>query len=151
MVVNSVGRVQVSVGRPDTTIQAWRNAERLAKRPGERFERSVIGIETDFGHRELCPRQLPGRSFQQQSSPHGNRRLLDHRPEQSIKLGAASISVAGEALAVLLLVERFQNHAAKPLRFIHKRKIPLQGPCSPDRKSQNDGFALLRPGNEATS
>ena len=39
-----------------------------------------------------------------------------------IELGAASICVAGEALGILLLVERFQNHPAEPLCFIHKEK-----------------------------
>ena len=50
------------------------------------------------------------------------------------------MSVTGQALGILLLVERFQNHSAEPLRFIHKRKIPFQGPRSPDRTSQNYDF-----------
>jgi hypothetical protein len=51
------------------------------------------------------------------------------------------MSVAGQGFGILLPVERFQNHSAKPLRFIHKRKIPFQDPRSPDQESQNDGFS----------
>jgi hypothetical protein len=54
------------------------------------------------------------------------------------------MSVAGQSLGILLPVERFQNHTAEPLRFIHKRKIPFQVTRSPDRKSQNDSFNAPR-------
>ena len=141
--MNTVRRVQVSIGRPHAAIQTWRNAKRLTECPGERLKGCVIGIQTDFRYRKLRARQLPRRSFQQQSPPHGNRGFLDHRPKQPIKLGSAPMSVAGETFGVLLLVERFQNHPTEPLRFVHKRKISFQGRRAPDRKSQN--FAASPP------
>jgi hypothetical protein len=76
------------------------------------IERSIICVKTDVCHRELRTRQLPCRSFQQQPAAHGNRRLLGHRPEDSVKLRPASIGLAGEALGALLLVERFKDHSA---------------------------------------
>lgn len=110
--MNSVRRVQVSMCRTHSAIQAGGDAKRLSERPGERFERSVVCVETDVRHRQLCTGQLPCGSFQQQPPAHSHRRLLDHRPEQSIKLRAASIGVAGKALCILLLVKRFQHHSA---------------------------------------
>jgi hypothetical protein len=53
VVVNSVSGVEVSERRPHAPIQAWGNAEGLSERPCERFQRSVICVETDVGHREL--------------------------------------------------------------------------------------------------
>ena len=55
--------------------------------------------------------------------------------------------MASQTLCILLLVERFQNDSPQPLRFIHKRKIPFQGPRAPDRASQNGAaltFLILR-------
>src|SRR5262249_54738233 len=98
MVRYSVRRMQVSVCGPHTTIQARRNTERLPECPRERFQRSVICVETDVCHGELGTRQLPCRSFQQQPAAHGDRRLLGDCPEHSIKLRPASISVAGKVL-----------------------------------------------------
>src|SRR5882762_4653345 len=52
-VVNSIRCVEVSVRCPHAAIEARRDAEGISERPGERFQRSVIRVETDVCHREL--------------------------------------------------------------------------------------------------
>ena len=111
-VVNSIRSVEASVRRPHAAIETRGNAEGITESPGERFQRSVIGVETDVCHRESGARQLPCRPFQQQPAAHGDRRLLDQRPEHTIKLCPASISVAGETARILLLIERIKNDFA---------------------------------------
>jgi len=87
-------------------------------------------LEADVGHRKLRARQLPCRSFQKQSPPHGDRRFLDDCPEHAIKLRPAPISVAGEAVRIPLLIERVENDFAQPLCFIHNEQNTISQAAS---------------------
>ena len=51
-------------------------------------------------------------SFPEPPAAHGKGRLIDHCPEHAIKLRQAWISVATEAVGILLLIERVENNFA---------------------------------------
>ena len=118
-------------------IEAGGDAEGMAEGAGEGFERSVIGVESDFGDGELRAGQLPCRPFEEQPPAHSNRGLVDQGAEDAIELRAAAMRAAGERAGIRLAIERIENDLTEPLCFIHTRKIPLQSGRPPDRESQN--------------
>jgi hypothetical protein len=50
--------------------------------------------------------------FPEAPEAHGKGRPIDHCPEHATKLRPASISVASEAVVILLLIERVENNFA---------------------------------------
>jgi hypothetical protein len=55
---------------------------------------------------------LPCCSLQEESAPHGDRRLFDHCPEQAIELRPASKRPACEAAGIVLPVQGVKNDVA---------------------------------------
>src|SRR5579863_2293676 len=104
-------------------IEAWRYVERSAEGPGKRFERTVIRLERDPGYRQLRRSKLPGRTLQQETPPHGPRRLLDHGLEETKEARPAPVEPSGHIVHSPGIIERTQHHCRDRIHLAHEQNL----------------------------
>src|SRR5579872_4512082 len=113
-----IGRRQVEMSRSHAPVKARRDAESLAERARERLERTVLGVERDFGNRKRDAYQLPRCTLQQETPPHLSRALRNQGLKQPEKAAAAAIGLPRQIARLHCLIERIVHDPGKPFRLV---------------------------------
>ena len=94
--METLAQVRAKLGWSESSKLAWRNPERLSKRPSKSLERLEARIESDLGHALSAIRKFEGGSFDQESSSDRHWRLTQLLLGDSRELGGAVGSIISQ-------------------------------------------------------